>query len=109
MYGVLDHETLEKILRTYSNVPHRKIMFQKRGISIGTQGIVTATMLPTGPVKATFRRSRGLFAYRNRVLVKEAPSPELNFEFPQGNYVEKVIIPNLVTLEGGVRTRDRLL
>ena len=32
----------------------------------------------------------------------------IEFEFPVGHYVEKVIIPNQLVLEGGIRTTNRL-
>jgi len=107
IYGALDNETLENILSAYSDVPNRKLMFKNRGGDFNEE-LVTTTILPTGPINATFRCSRGIFAYRSRVLVKNAPT-EMNFEFPAGNYVEKVIIPNQVILEGGLRTMARLI
>jgi len=36
-------------------------------------------------------------------------APKMNLEFPIGHYVEKVIVPNHLVLEGGVRTPERLL
>ena len=32
IYGPLDNETVENILKKYPNVEHRKIMFQQRGM-----------------------------------------------------------------------------
>lgn len=108
IYGPLDNVTLEKILTAYPNIPNRKLMFKKRG-EVFKEGIVTTTILPTGPINATFRSSRGLFAYHNRILVKKTTATEMNFEFPAGHYIEKVIIPDLVVIEGGIRTKSRLL
>lgn len=107
IYGPLDNETVETILMTYRDIPNRKLMFKNRGSNFN-KGIVTTTVLPTGPVNAAFRSSRGLFAYHNRILVQRTTN-ETNFEFPGGHYVEKVIIPEILVLEGGIRTTARLL
>ena len=77
---------------------------------------MTTTVLPLGPINngtKLFRSSRGLFAYHNRILVKKQPSSNTNasenFEWPANHYIDKVIIPDLVILEGGIRTKAQLL
>lgn len=106
IHGALDNKTLEMILAAYSNEPNRKLMFVNRSRS-SNKGLFTTTVLPRGPVNASFRTTKGLFASRNRVSVGK-PGENMNFEFPVGHYVEKVIIPNQLVIEGGIRTPERL-
>merc|ERR1719491_2798543 len=75
--GALDNVTVETILTEYSDVPDRKLVFKNRDESFD-QGVVTTTVLPTGPIDASFRSSRGIFRSRNRVYVEKAP-PNMNF------------------------------
>jgi len=105
--GALDHETIEKILMDYSNISNRVLIFKKRGDHFN-EGLVTTTILPTGPIDASFCISRGLFTYNRRVLVETAPTNR-NFEFPIGHFIKKVIIPNQLVLEGGLQTTDKLI
>jgi len=104
--GAFDNMTLDTILTTYSNIPNRKLIFKNSSDS-SNQGIVTTTVLPTGPVNASFRSSRGLIKSRTRIYVERSP-PNMNFEFPVGHFVKKVIIPNRLELDGGIRTTKML-
>lgn len=105
--GALDNATVESILTEYSNIPDRKLIFKNR-CEKSRQWLVTTTVLPTGPIDASFRSSRGLFKSRNRVCIENAPSNK-SFEFPTGHFVKKVIIPNQFELEGGIQTPKKLL
>ena len=105
IYGALDNVTLETILAANSNSPNRKLIFKNKG-DISDQGVVTTTVLPTGPIDASFQTS-GFFPSRHKIFVEKAGS-NMNFEFPIGHFVEKLIIPNQVVIEGGIRTPDRL-
>jgi len=105
--GALDSVTLDTILTTYSNIPNRKLLFHNRGDS-SEGGIVTATVLPKGPVNASFKSSRGLIKSLTRIYVERAP-PNKNYEYPVGHFVKKVIIPNRLELEGsGLGTTQML-
>jgi len=111
--GALDNVTIETILMTYAHEPNRKLMFLKRGDGLlryitSGEAIITTTVLPMGPINASFRSTKRFFPSRNRIFVESA-GPNMHFEFPVGHYVEKVIIPDHVVLEGGIRTPDRLL
>jgi len=123
--GELDNDTLEKILSVSSDIPNRKLLFKDRGEKFN-KGLVTMSVLPTGPISASFMSSKGFFKSRNfknnKVFVhrtdevtvefpmnNDAPKTKMNLEFPIGHYVEKVIIPNHLVLEGGVRTPQRLI
>jgi len=88
--GAIDGVTLDTILNAYSDIPNRVLIFKNRG-EILTRELTTTTVLPTGPVHASFRRSRGLL--KSQVYVERAP-PNMNFEFPVGHLVKEVIIPN---------------
>jgi len=109
IHGALDNETLEVVLKRYHNVPNRKIMFKNRQ-ECSKQGLVTTTVLPEGSInkKASFQSSRGLFASLNRVYVENSWAKE-TFEYPVGQFVKKVIIPNHIVIENGIRTPKLLL
>jgi len=111
VHGAIDNVTLEAILTTYSNIPNRRLMFKNRN-ECSKQGLVTATLLPKGPIaEATFRSSRkgatSLKRLYPRVYVESAP-PNMDYEFPVGHFVKKVIIPNLFELENGISTSEML-
>lgn len=111
--GALDHITLAMILMKYTNVPNRKLIFLKRGEGllryITTGGsVITTTILPMGPINATFRSTRNVFPSRNRVFVAQ-PGPKMLFLYPVDHYVAKVIIPNIAVFDGGMRSPNRLL
>jgi len=107
--GEIDNVRLQTLLSMYSNIPDRKLVFRHMGQD-SQPGLTTTTVLPKGPIDASFRRSYGFYPNRQRVFVTQAGS-ELgkDFEFPIGHYVEKVIIPNQIMLEGGVRSPEFLL
>lgn len=107
IYGALDNKTLEALLSAYSNIPNQKLIFINRDQS-SNKGLVTSTVLRKGPVTAVFRMSKGFLSSRNRVLVSEVRKNNMTFEFPVGHYVQKVIIPNNLVLEGGIRSTARL-
>jgi len=110
--GALDHKTVTSLLSQYPNIPDRKLMFKNKNDPLFVsddnppQGLVTTTVLPTGPIHASFRSSRGVFKTYNRIYVV---SSKMKFEFPVGHFVSKLIIPNLFELEGGLQTPDMLL
>jgi len=107
--GALDNATLETVLAAYSHVPDRKLMFKNRGES-SDQGIITTIVLPTGPINASFRCARGFFRSRDRVYVASNTiiGSDANYQFPVGHFVEKIIIPNHLVLEGGIRSPEIL-
>jgi len=104
--GAIDSELLETILATYTNIPDRKLTFIARREN-SNEGVVTTTTLPKGPIDATFRTKKSCFASRNRAYVAQA-GEHMNFEFPTGHYVHKVIIPDHLLVEGGIRKTERL-
>jgi len=111
IYGALDNVTLEAILTAYHNIPDRKLVFKNRGES-SDRGIITTTVLPIGPIHATFRSTKGFFRSKDRVCVEQVSNTILgssaNYEFPVGHFVQKVIIPNQLVLEGGIRSPEAL-
>lgn len=106
--GALDSVTLEKILAASINTPNRKLKFKNRSESFN-EGIVTTCLLPIGPINASFQSSKGFFKSlhfnNSKIFVERADE---NFEFPIGHYVEKVIIPNQLAFEGGMRSPEKL-
>jgi len=107
--GALDNVTLETILAAYSHVPDRKLTFKHRSES-SDQGIITTTILPKGPITASFQCTRGFFRSRDRVYVASntTSGSDTNYQFPAGHYVQKIIIPNHLVLEGGLRSTEVL-
>lgn len=110
--GALDRVTIESLLSTYSNIPNRRLIFVDRVLSFNSSGVmngnlITTTVLPTGPVNATFHLSKRLIKSRNRIYVDCSP-PDLTYQIPPGHFVDKVIVPGKIVLEGGVRSLDRL-
>lgn len=104
--GALDNVTIASILATYSDVPNRKLMFKEK-VGKPNKDLVTTTVLPTGPISASFRSTTGLFQSRNRVFVER--SGYSNYAFPIGHFVKKVIIPNQFEIEDGIRTPNMLV
>jgi hypothetical protein len=90
----------------FVHIPNRKLTFKGKN-GIPDTNVVTTTVLPTGPILASFRCQNHIFPSNNRVLVTSSGSS--NFSFPVGHYVSKVIIPNQFVIEGGIRTPQRLL
>jgi len=105
IYGALDHETLMAILTAYSNIPNRMLTFKNRK-EVCKHGLVTTTVLQKGPIfSASFRSSRGVFKSLNRIFVEKT---NIQYEFPLGHFVAKVIIPDQVVIENGIQTPELL-
>jgi len=69
-------------------------------------GLVTTTVLQKGPIfSASFRSSRGVFKSLNRIFVEKT---NIQYEFPLGHFVAKVIIPDQVVIENGIQTPELL-
>jgi len=107
--GSLDNETVESLLSEYPNVSDRKLMFKSKGdpifISGGSSRLVTTTVLPKGPIHASFKSSRGIIKSLNRIYVN---SSNMKFEFPIGHFMSKLIIPGQFEVEGGLQTPELL-
>eukprot|EP00555_Chaetoceros_dichaeta_P015561 CAMPEP_0198253836 /NCGR_PEP_ID=MMETSP1447-20131203/4219_1 /TAXON_ID=420782 /ORGANISM="Chaetoceros dichaeta, Strain CCMP1751" /LENGTH=400 /DNA_ID=CAMNT_0043939665 /DNA_START=35 /DNA_END=1237 /DNA_ORIENTATION=+ len=104
--GALDNVAIESILAGSSHIADRKLMFKDRG-GKPDQTLVTSTVLPKGPVYASFLETNGYIKSANRVYV-ERGAPNMNYEFPIGHFVQKVVIPNQFEYEGAIRTVDML-
>jgi len=104
--GALDDVAIETILAGSEDIADRKLMFKDRGM-VPDDNLVTATVLPTGPVYASFPETNGYIKSANRVFV-ERGAPKMNYEFPIGHFVQKIVIPHQFEYEGAIRTVDML-
>jgi len=106
--GSIKRDALIDCLKLYSNVPNRMIEFKTKGDQFLNQGgLVTTTTLPTGPIDVKFKTSKGNLNNHGRVTVARV-SPTKSHEYPLRHFVEKLIVPNRVVIEG-IHKRGRLL
>jgi len=101
--GAITKEVLMDCLKMYVNVPNRMIEFKNKSdlqLLQNHGGLITTTTLPTGPMKEVKFSNEGYFNNQYGKVVVSRVSPQKIAEFPLGHFVEKLIIPNQVILEG---------
>ena len=90
--GVRTRDRLLQTLNHFSEVPGRRIVFEK-GIPRG--GVTTTITLSKSPVGVLFDNKLGLPIAR--MVLEDSWTKRLNI--PCGHYVEKLIVPNKIAVE----------